>query len=301
MRSSRNPVSGSRLHHFRHRVFAPPGTPQSRESAWPCRSRESARRSPDPAFAAVGAARHSRRSCALDRASPVTAPAAPARQTTLPSAPADTALFRRSQSAVCSRAPILWSGSRARRLYSPAVNGSSGSATSIRWCGTRARSSRVGLAVPSSMPRYTATESQLTISPLKRSASASESAVFPLPVGPRMITTSGSRLPPKAFGVRACRAPAAPSSKGLLDAIVTTATTLREISNSDWYAATTTNRSRRRESPIRRPGCAGMRASAARALSLGNLLVIRFDAGLDHRAYLANSDAPQTFARPASV
>ena len=41
------------------------------------------------------------------------------------------------------------------------------------------------------MPRYTATESQLTISPPNRSASASESAVFPLPVGPSRITTSG--------------------------------------------------------------------------------------------------------------
>ncbi len=33
------------------------------------------------------------------------------------------------------------------------LNGSEGSATSMRWCGTRARSSGVGLAVPTSIPR----------------------------------------------------------------------------------------------------------------------------------------------------
>src|ERR1039457_1711566 len=37
-----------------------------------------------------------------------------------------------------------------------------------------------------------ATESQFTISPLKRSASARESAVFPLAVGPSTTTSSGS-------------------------------------------------------------------------------------------------------------
>ena len=40
------------------------------------------------------------------------------------------------------------SAARACLLYSPAVNGSSGSATSIKWCRTHARSSRVGFAVP---------------------------------------------------------------------------------------------------------------------------------------------------------
>src|SRR5215813_12479758 len=56
----------------------------------------------------------------------------------------------------------------------------------------RARSSRDGLAVPISNSRYTATESQLTISPLSCSASASERAVFPLAVGPRITTSKGS-------------------------------------------------------------------------------------------------------------
>src|SRR4051812_43214716 len=37
-------------------------------------------------------------------------------------------------------------------------------------------------------------ESQLTISPENLSASASESAVLPAPVGPTMATSSGSRL-----------------------------------------------------------------------------------------------------------
>ncbi len=41
---------------------------------------------------------------------------------------------------------------------------SSGSATSIRWCGTADRSSGVALAVPTSMPRYTCIESIETIS-----------------------------------------------------------------------------------------------------------------------------------------
>src|SRR6185295_15874468 len=39
-----------------------------------------------------------------------------------------------------------------------------------------------------------ATESQLTISPLKRSAMASERAVLPLPVGPAITTSKGSLL-----------------------------------------------------------------------------------------------------------
>src|SRR5215470_7691934 len=40
--------------------------------------------------------------------------------------------------------------------------------------------------------RYVATESQFTISPANFSASASESAVFPLAVGPRITTSRGS-------------------------------------------------------------------------------------------------------------
>src|SRR3954464_14011170 len=39
-----------------------------------------------------------------------------------------------------------------------------------------------------------ATESQLTISPPNRSATASESAVLPLPVGPAITTSNGSLL-----------------------------------------------------------------------------------------------------------
>src|SRR5260363_308776 len=40
----------------------------------------------------------------------------------------------------------------------------SGSTTSIKWCGARARKSASGLAVPISSPRYTCAESTLTIS-----------------------------------------------------------------------------------------------------------------------------------------
>src|ERR1035438_10417554 len=50
------------------------------------------------------------------------------------------------------------------------------------------------------MPRYTATESQLTISPPNRSASANDSAVFPLPVGPSSNTASGSGFPNRVIG-----------------------------------------------------------------------------------------------------
>ena len=48
---------------------------------------------------------------------------------------------------------------------------SHGSSTSIRWCGTRPRSAAVGLAVPTSMPRYRAIESIETTSAPSRSAS----------------------------------------------------------------------------------------------------------------------------------
>src|SRR6266581_115508 len=47
------------------------------------------------------------------------------------------------------------------------------------------------LSVPMSKPRYTAVESQLMISPLSRSATASASALFPVAVGPRTATTEG--------------------------------------------------------------------------------------------------------------
>src|SRR6476469_7606814 len=54
------------------------------------------------------------------------------------------------------------------------------------------RSANGTLSVPMSKPRYTAVESQLTISPPNRSASASASELFPVAVGPRTATTRGS-------------------------------------------------------------------------------------------------------------
>src|SRR6185503_15792436 len=68
---------------------------------------------------------------------------------------------------------------------------------SIRWCGTCASSSGLGLAVPMSMPRYTSAESSDTISTRCRSATLSASADLPLAVGPR-----------SAYAVRANLAPA---------------------------------------------------------------------------------------------
>src|SRR3982751_6405367 len=50
------------------------------------------------------------------------------------------------------------------------------------------------LSVPMSKPRYTAVESQLTISPLKRSASAIPSALLPVAVGPTTATRRGRVL-----------------------------------------------------------------------------------------------------------
>src|SRR5262245_61764389 len=60
---------------------------------------------------------------------------------------------------------------------------------SMRWCGMPRRSAAAILSVPMSKPRYTAVESQLTISPLNRSATASASALFPVAVGPRIATS----------------------------------------------------------------------------------------------------------------
>src|SRR5256885_12011956 len=57
---------------------------------------------------------------------------------------------------------------------------------SIRWCGMPRRSTGATLSVPMSNPRYTAVESQLMISPPKRSATASPTALFPVAVGPRI-------------------------------------------------------------------------------------------------------------------
>src|SRR5689334_17231960 len=53
------------------------------------------------------------------------------------------------------------------------------------------RAAGVTLSVPISNPRYTAVESQLTISPPYRSASVNPSALFPVAVGPRTATSVG--------------------------------------------------------------------------------------------------------------
>ena len=69
-----------------------------------------------------------------------------------------------------------------------------GSATSIRWCGTAARSAAVGLAVPMSRPRYTCIESIDTISTSPSAcAAASASADFPDAVGPTSARCGPSR------------------------------------------------------------------------------------------------------------
>src|SRR5216683_4757993 len=80
----------------------------------------------------------------------------------------------------------------ASRAYCAAVYSPAASTMSIRWCGMPRRSARAILSVPMSNPRYTAVESQLTISPRYRSASARASALFPVAVGPRIATTVGS-------------------------------------------------------------------------------------------------------------
>src|SRR5688572_13235175 len=49
------------------------------------------------------------------------------------------------------------------------------------------------LSVPMSKPRYTAVESQLMISPPRRSASSMPSALVPVAVGPRMASIGGRR------------------------------------------------------------------------------------------------------------
>src|SRR5690349_1727517 len=57
-------------------------------------------------------------------------------------------------------------------------------------CGTSARSSAVGFAVPTSKWRYTWRESALTIVIGRRSASHIAMALFPLAVGPQITPTS---------------------------------------------------------------------------------------------------------------
>ena len=112
---------------------------------------------------------------------------------------------------------------------------------------------RDGFAVPMSMPRYTATESQLTISPPNRSPSASESAVFPLPVGPSNSTASGNRTSSRALAVRAGLA---------MRAALMGATSPGGISTSHLCATTTKPESLPPESAIQTPGFADKRAAA---------------------------------------
>lgn len=60
-----------------------------------------------------------------------------------------------------------------------------------------ARSEAGTLSVPMSKPRYTAVESQLTISPLNSAASARASALLPVAVGPRTAATNRSATQPE--------------------------------------------------------------------------------------------------------
>ena len=64
----------------------------------------------------------------------------------------------------------------------------------MRWCGTRARSSAEGLAVPMSSPRYTCIESTETISPPSCSARSNAMLDFPTAVGPASRIGPGWRL-----------------------------------------------------------------------------------------------------------
>src|SRR5687768_635406 len=71
------------------------------------------------------------------------------------------------------------------------------------------------LSVPISKPRYTAVESQLMISPLKRSAMAIPRALLPVAVGPRIAirrrTSSLARQASYAWYV-----PSLPAGRGLV-------------------------------------------------------------------------------------
>ena len=86
---------------------------------------------------------------------------------------------------------------RACVAKSATLNGSSGSTRSRPWCGTRARSAAVALAVPMSRPRKTWRESAEMISAgrpaaMSASASAIASAVLPVAVAPAMTTSGGA-------------------------------------------------------------------------------------------------------------
>src|SRR5215510_4321296 len=93
----------------------------------------------------------------------------------------------------------------AARRKRAASNGSPGSAISRQWCGTRARCAAVGLAVPTSRPRYSWRESADTISPPSRSASSSARAVLPDAVGPTTQMMRGLvKSPPREQRLELC-------------------------------------------------------------------------------------------------
>ena len=69
---------------------------------------------------------------------------------------------------------------------------SAGSATSTPWCGTRRRSSRVGLAVPTSNPRKICCESALTTARPNSSANAVARPDLPAAVGPTTAESTRS-------------------------------------------------------------------------------------------------------------
>ncbi len=79
--------------------------------------------------------------------------------------------------------------------------------------GPRARCSAVGLAVPTSIPRYTTIESTETISAPRRSATASPASVLPAAVGPTSARSGGSAPEPWPAITRRRPAPAAPRAR----------------------------------------------------------------------------------------
>ena len=60
----------------------------------------------------------------------------------------------------------------------------------MRWCGTLANSSLLGLAVPISIPLYTSAESMLITSIGQILARDKASPVLPTPVGPVIVKQS---------------------------------------------------------------------------------------------------------------
>ena len=81
-------------------------------------------------------------------------------------APSGRTAFRRRRGPSFPAASMSRDAASARSSHQATFADSHGSSTSIRWCGTRARSAAVGLAVPMSMPRYSVMESTAMISAL---------------------------------------------------------------------------------------------------------------------------------------